>query len=126
MIVGDDLLNRGAMRVASAKKAAGDTWAYYVPYLAAVGTPFLQYPASLTQPERGWQAQLVLTLPLYDGGMIVRPWTRMEPHDPSYRPASRSKSRGGTDASGGGRRHIAETAVPLRGYITSESTATAG
>ena len=57
------------MRVASAKKAAGDTWAYYMPYLAAVGTPFLQYPASLTQPEKGWQAQLVLTLPLYDGGL---------------------------------------------------------
>jgi outer membrane protein TolC len=57
------------MRVASAKRAAGDTWAYYMPYLAAVGTPFLQYPASFTQPERGWQAQLVLTLPLYDGGM---------------------------------------------------------
>src|SRR4029079_5909686 len=57
------------MRVASAKRAAGDVWAYYMPYLAAVGTPFLQYPASLTQPERGWQAQLVLTLPLYDGGL---------------------------------------------------------
>ncbi|HEY5449192.1 MAG TPA: TolC family protein [Polyangia bacterium] len=57
------------MRVASAKRAAGDTWAYYMPYLAAVGTPFVQYPASLTQPEVGWQAQLVLTLPLYDGGM---------------------------------------------------------
>ena len=57
------------MRVASAKRAAGDTWAYYTPYLAAVGTPFAQYPASLTQPELGWQAQLVLTLPLYDGGL---------------------------------------------------------
>jgi outer membrane protein TolC len=57
------------MRVASAKRAAGDTWAYYMPYLAAVGTPFVQYPASLTQPEVGWQAQLVLTLPLYDGGL---------------------------------------------------------
>jgi outer membrane protein TolC len=57
------------MRVASAKRAAGDTWAYYMPYLAAVGTPFAQYPKSLTQPELGWQAQLVLTLPLYDGGL---------------------------------------------------------
>lgn len=57
------------MRVASAKRAAGDTWAYYMPYLAAIGTPFVQYPASLTQPEVGWQAQLVLTLPFYDGGL---------------------------------------------------------
>jgi len=57
------------MRVASAKRAAGDIWAYYTPYLAAVGTPFAQYPSSLTQPELGWQAQLVLTLPIYDGGL---------------------------------------------------------
>jgi outer membrane protein len=57
------------MRVASAKRAAGDTWAYYMPYLAAVGTPFVQQPATLLQPQFGWQAQLVLTLPIFDGGL---------------------------------------------------------
>jgi outer membrane protein len=57
------------MRVASAKRAAGDIWAYYMPYLAAVGTPFVQQPATLLQPQFGWQAQLVLTLPIFDGGL---------------------------------------------------------
>jgi outer membrane protein TolC len=57
------------MRLAASKRAARDVWAYYAPYLAAVGTPFVQHPATLTQPEFGWQAQLVLTLPLFDGGM---------------------------------------------------------
>src|SRR5262245_13692824 len=57
------------MRVASAKRAAGDTWAYYMPYLSAVGQPFFQYPRTILQPEFGWQAQLVLTLPIYDGGL---------------------------------------------------------
>jgi outer membrane protein TolC len=57
------------MRLAASKRAARDVWAYYVPYLAAVGQPFVQNPATLTQPEFGWQAQLVLTLPLYDGGL---------------------------------------------------------
>jgi len=56
------------MRIGAAQRARNDVWAYYAPYLAAVGTPFLQYPASLLNPEHGWQAQLVLTLPLYDGG----------------------------------------------------------
>ena len=57
------------MRVASAKRAASDTWAYYMPYLAAVGTPFVQQPPTFLQPQFGWQAQLVLTLPIYDGGL---------------------------------------------------------
>jgi outer membrane protein TolC len=57
------------MRLGAAKHARSDVWAYYAPYLAAVGQPFVQKPATLTQPEFGWQAQLVLTLPLFDGGM---------------------------------------------------------
>jgi len=57
------------MRIGAAQRARKDVWAYYAPYLAAVGTPFVQYPATLLQPQLGWQAQLVLTLPLYDGGL---------------------------------------------------------
>jgi outer membrane protein TolC len=41
----------------------------YLPYLAAVGQVFYQNPSTLTQPATGWQAQLVLTVPLYDGGL---------------------------------------------------------
>jgi outer membrane protein TolC len=55
-------------RVAGAERAARDIWAYYMPYLAAVGQPFIQQPPTLLQPAFGWQAQLVLTLPIYDGG----------------------------------------------------------
>jgi outer membrane protein TolC len=57
------------MRIGAAQRARKDIWAYYAPYLAAVGTPFLQYPATLQQPTYGWQAQLVLALPIYDGGL---------------------------------------------------------
>jgi outer membrane protein TolC len=31
--------------------------------------PFYQSPESLTQPTTGWQAQLLLTVPIYDGGL---------------------------------------------------------
>ena len=57
------------MRIASAQHSRNDVWAFYAPYLAAVGQPFVQHPATLTLPTYGWQAQLVLTLPLFDGGM---------------------------------------------------------
>jgi outer membrane protein TolC len=54
-------------RVTAAAKFRDDVWAYYAPYLAAVGQPFMQTGSAL-QPQTGWQAQLLLTLPLYDGG----------------------------------------------------------
>lgn len=41
----------------------------YLPYLAAIAQPFYQNPPSLVMPLTGWQAQLVLTIPLYDGGL---------------------------------------------------------
>jgi outer membrane protein TolC len=37
--------------------------------LSAVLQPFYQHPATLTQPVTGWQAQLILTIPFYDGGL---------------------------------------------------------
>jgi outer membrane protein TolC len=55
-------------RVATAKQAADDVWAYYAPFLSAVAQPFYQDPPTVLLPKTGWQAQLVLTLPLYDGG----------------------------------------------------------
>ena len=55
-------------RLDASQRAATDTWAYYAPYLAAVATPFLQHPPTAITPDHGWQIQLVLTLPLYDGG----------------------------------------------------------
>jgi outer membrane protein TolC len=56
-------------RVFAAKRVSDDTWAFYAPYLAAVGQPFFQDPATILAPRTGWQAELVLSLPLYDGGL---------------------------------------------------------
>ncbi len=56
-------------RTESARRAVRDSYADYLPVLSAIAQPFYQNPASLTLPTTGWQAQLVLTLPLYDGGM---------------------------------------------------------
>ncbi len=55
-------------KVVAAEHARKDVWAYYAPYLAAVGQPFVQIGSAL-QAKIGWQAQLLLTLPLYDGGL---------------------------------------------------------
>jgi outer membrane protein TolC len=51
------------------KHAVHDNWTDYSPYLAGVFAPFAQTPATPTIPTTGWQAQLVLTVPLYDGGL---------------------------------------------------------
>ncbi len=56
-------------RAASARRVAKDTWAFYAPYLSAIGQPFVADPPTALVPKRGWQAQLMLTLPIYDGGL---------------------------------------------------------
>lgn len=55
-------------RLRGAENARRDVWALYAPYLTANGLAFEQDLGSAFQPRRGWQAQLVLTLPFYDGG----------------------------------------------------------
>jgi outer membrane protein TolC len=55
-------------RVESARKSVRDSYAEYLPILTAVAQPFYQNPASLTLPTTGWQAQLLLSIPLFDGG----------------------------------------------------------
>jgi outer membrane protein TolC len=56
-----------------AKKAAdrtvNDAWADYMPYLNLIGFPFIQDPATITVPANGWEAEIVLTVPFYDGGL---------------------------------------------------------
>lgn len=56
-------------RVEAAQASLGKSWADYAPLLVGVFQPFAQDPPSLVQPKTGWQAQLVLTLPFYDGGL---------------------------------------------------------
>lgn len=54
-------------RLAAAQAAADRTWTYYMPYLAAVGQPSVIVGADAQLTGR-WQAQLILSLPIYDGG----------------------------------------------------------
>jgi outer membrane protein TolC len=55
-------------RQKAAEHLVRDGYADYLPSLIGVFQPFYQNPSTLTQPELGWQAQLVLSVPLYDGG----------------------------------------------------------
>jgi outer membrane protein TolC len=57
-----------SQRLSGAQALADRTWVYYAPYLAAVGQPFIQRGSPLL-PDKGWQAQLILSLPIYDGGL---------------------------------------------------------
>lgn len=56
-------------RVDAADQNKSDDWVDYMPLVSAQFQPFYQHPAGLTTPETGWQAMLVLTLPLYEGGL---------------------------------------------------------
>jgi outer membrane protein TolC len=55
-------------RTEAARRVLRDSYADYLPLLMATAQPFYQHPATATQPETGWQAQLLLTIPFYDGG----------------------------------------------------------
>ncbi len=56
-------------RVEAASRVVHDNWRDYSPYLTLIGQPFYTNPPGLVTPLTGWQAQLVLTLPFYDGGL---------------------------------------------------------
>lgn len=55
-------------RAELARKVAEQTWADYMPVLSASFSPFYQNPATFTNPTTGWTAQLVLGIPIFDGG----------------------------------------------------------
>jgi outer membrane protein len=56
-------------RLDLARRVSRDTWADYMPSLLGSFMPFLQNPATPTVPQAGWQAQLQLVWPIYDGGL---------------------------------------------------------
>lgn len=69
----DARAQRSDVKALEARLAAGehlvkDDWVYYAPILSAVGEPFYQYGITPFYPHVGWQASLILSLPLYDGG----------------------------------------------------------
>jgi outer membrane protein TolC len=53
----------------AAEQVRKDSYTDYLPFLIGTIQPFYQNPESLTQPKTGWQAQLLLTIPFYDGGL---------------------------------------------------------
>jgi outer membrane protein TolC len=57
-----------AERLHISNSIAHDAWTDYTPIVTGVFQPFYQDPASLTQPQTGWQAQVLFSWPLYDGG----------------------------------------------------------
>lgn len=56
-------------RRALAEKRAGDAWGDYLPTLLGVVTPLLQTPPTPTVPSPALQAQLLLSFPIFDGGL---------------------------------------------------------
>jgi outer membrane protein TolC len=56
-------------RLHAAQHGVDDNWTDYSPYLSGTFLPFYQDPATITYPTTGWQAELILTIPFYDGGL---------------------------------------------------------
>jgi outer membrane protein TolC len=56
-------------RLVAARHLEDDDWTDYAPTLAAVGQAFYQTPPTPLIPRTGWQVQIVLSVPLYDGGL---------------------------------------------------------
>jgi len=55
-------------RADSARGVLDDSWTDYMPLLTAVVQPFYNSSPTISQPTTGWAAQLVLSIPFYDGG----------------------------------------------------------
>jgi outer membrane protein TolC len=56
-----------ARDLALAEAELSDGWVEYLPTLGLTAQSFLQNPATSTLPAKGWQAQLALVVPLFDG-----------------------------------------------------------
>jgi outer membrane protein len=56
-------------RALAVEKVRKDSWTDFMPVIGGQIQPFFQHPASLVMPETGWQAMLVLSFPLVEGGL---------------------------------------------------------
>ncbi len=63
-----DVLALTAKRRAAERVTRHD-YTDYLPYLVGLAQPFYQTPPTPTIPRTGYELELVLTLPLYDGGL---------------------------------------------------------
>jgi outer membrane protein len=59
----------GHEKVHQAQHTVNDAWTDYSPYMSGLFMPFFQTPAEIQYPKTGWQLELLLTIPLYDGGL---------------------------------------------------------
>jgi outer membrane protein len=62
-------LQAAKQRASAAEKIRRESWTDFAPTINGQFQPFFQNPASLTQPQTGWQAMLILSLPLLEGGL---------------------------------------------------------
>jgi outer membrane protein TolC len=53
----------------AADKTVHDDWSDYMPFLVGVAQPFYENPATPTIPTTGYNLELLLTVPFYDGGL---------------------------------------------------------
>jgi outer membrane protein len=58
----------GAAQVKATQRMVDDDWVEYAPWLVAQAVPFYHEPGVVSAPHTGWQVQLLLTIPFYDGG----------------------------------------------------------
>jgi outer membrane protein TolC len=56
-------------RAQAAQHASRDNWTEYSPYVVGTFQPFYENPPTEPLPKAGWQAQLLLTVPFYAGGL---------------------------------------------------------
>ncbi|MDB4989168.1 MAG: outer rane efflux protein [Myxococcaceae bacterium] len=59
----------GKARLRAAEKVVHDNYADYLPLIYGTAQAFFQHPKTVQYPRTGWQAQLVVSLPFYDGGL---------------------------------------------------------
>lgn len=58
-------------RAAAARRVNDDSWADWLPTLSFSAQLYRQSPPLSTTPSNGWQAQLLLNFPLFEGGLRI-------------------------------------------------------
>ena len=58
-------------RAAAAHRVVRDSWADWLPTLNLAAQVYRQSPGTTNTPSKGWQAQLILNFPLFEGGLRV-------------------------------------------------------
>lgn len=64
-------VNAARARAWAAERASKDSWGDWLPTLFAAWAGNFQDPPTLTTPRWSWQAQLILQVPLFEGGLRV-------------------------------------------------------